>query len=185
MRSRKVLGLAAATIAVVALLGGCASTTSGSSMSRVHLYSSVEELAADSAVVLVGSVVEQTVAQDIEPTTDFTVSTVQISEVIQSDRDLAVGGTVRVRQIGSEEQPPSTPIFTPGSTYLLYLTSSGLAAPLDSQFYVTGANAGAYLAPADQARSAQGSETFTQVDPEPGENLPTSISLDDAQRSAN
>lgn len=77
-----------------------------------------------------------------------------------------------------------TPVLSAENTYLLYLTPSGLAAPLDSQFYVTGANAGVFASTRTGARGTEIPSEFLQIDPEPGERLPSTIKTDDARRAA-
>lgn len=93
---------------------------------------------------------------------------------------LAPGDRIVVRQIGSEEQPAPTPLFTVGGTYLLYLTPSGLEGELASQFYFTGANAGIYEA-ADAGNARRGTPAgFVQADPEEGESLPSSVTVEES-----
>lgn len=149
-------------------------------MSRVQLFGSLDELSDASALVVIGSVVDQTVARDIDELTVFTISTVQIDDLVKSDGMRQVGEAIQVRQLGGEDQAAPTPVLSSEGEYLLYLTPSGLAAPLDTQFYVTGANAGMYVSSRDSARGSVDSTEFVQVDAEPGEQLPSSVDLGEA-----
>mgnify|MGYP001048322345 CR=1 FL=1 len=187
MRSARLLALITVLALAPGLLSACTSPSSnqdGASMSRVQHYASLDELSDASAVVVVGSVVDQTVARDIDELTEFTISTVQIDEVVKSDGTHQAGDTIQVRQLGGGEQAAPTPVLSTESKYLLYLTPSGLAAPLDSQFYVTGANAGVYASAGASARGTEVTSEFLQVDAEPGEQLPSVIEVDDALRAA-
>lgn len=171
--------------AVVCLLAACTTTTSadnpqregGADGSRVRIYSSAAEMASDSVAVVVGTVADTDTVDDIDATTDFTVSNFNVNKVLKGD--LAEGSSITVRQLGSEEQMAPATLLEPGTTYLLYLTASGLGGNLASQYYVTGGNAGLYSAAstAAKARSADAStsQQFTQLDPEEGEDLPQSI----------
>lgn len=186
MRSSRLLGLIS-VLALAPALSACvtpASSQDDASMSRVQLYASLEELSDASTVVVVGSVVNQALARDIDELTEFTISTIQIEEVIKSDGKRESGGTLQVRQLGGGEQAAPTPVLSAESKYLLYLTPSGLAAPLESQFYVTGANAGIYASAAVNARGTDAPSEFVQVDAEPGEQLPPTVEVDEALRAA-
>lgn len=163
------------------LLAGCGTTSSsgGSDVSRVRLYSSANALAADSSLVVVGVVSKQRVAADITPDLDFTISTINVQKVVKKNGKAQAGSTVEVRQDGSSGQSPSTTLLKPGTPYLLFLTDSGLDGALASQFYVTGANAGLYAADSTAARvSNWGATPFKQLDKESGEKLPATISPD-------
>ncbi len=77
---------------------------------------------------------------------EFTLNTFHVNSALKSDGHAVQGATVIVRQTGGPDTgaTPPTPLFTVGTTYLLFLTPSGLKAQLDTQYYVTGGNAGAY-----------------------------------------
>ena len=173
------------TAVALAAVGGCASggvsdstQGSGSDLSRVRLYSNVAELAADSKLVVEGTATGQSVADDVDPTTDFTLSKMKIVKVLRGPHNINVGNSIVVRQMGSDKQTPPVPILVPGQVYLLYLTPSGLDGALSSQYYITGANAGIYVQPSTGlAPAAAGKATqFSQVQRENGENLPASLS---------
>lgn len=175
--STKILkALVAGAASTVLLLSGCGSVSqTESSMTRVQLYASLEQLASGSILVVVGSVTSERTVADIDDT-PFTIATVQITEVIKGqDSDK----TVEVRQLGGEGLEPPVALLEVGGQYLLYLTASGLPAPLDAQYYVTGANAGIYVT--DEKETARGSTVFTQVTREPGEALPELITLTEAK----
>lgn len=89
---RSLKSLAFATmLATITALSACAVSTSdvategGSHMTRVRLYESIDELAEDSAIVIVGTVQSQRVVADIDPITDFTLSNVEVKEVVKGD----------------------------------------------------------------------------------------------------
>lgn len=190
---RKTAAVSFAITAVVAL-GGCASGSTGAPesiseehgsdahLTRAQLYPDIDALASDSAAIVVGTVTEQRVAADIDDATDFTISSFEVSETLKSNGSTEPGAVVDVRQIGSEEQAAPTDLLTPGSTYLLYLTPSGLEGELASQYYVTGANAGLYEAVGSENRSDASVDTglqFVQVDGTEGEPLPNELSIND------
>lgn len=180
---RKNVGLGVGALTLALVLAGCTTTSSnegsGGHASRVELYSSVAELANASPEIVVGQVDNQTVAADIDDITDFTLSEIAITDVVKSSSGLEVGDTVTVRQIGSSDLEPPAPLLKTLSTYLLYLTPSGLEGELGSQFYVTGGNAGLYAASNDvQPRSS--APAYEQLQSTPGENLPQVISEPDA-----
>lgn len=155
----------------------------GSHASRVELYPSIKSMVKDSAVVVVGTVTDRRVSADITPDLDFTISSLTVDSVEKSNGTIDSGHSIEVRQVGSEDQLGPAPLMTVGSTYLLYLTPSGLEGELATQFYVTGGNAGLYAAAAGsregQARSAN-AMAFEQVQREPSETLPSELTLDEA-----
>lgn len=191
---------AAAIAAIVALTTGgaaaCGTThtiddppassesSSTGSISRATLYGSIADLAAASDVVVVGSVASQKVVADIDGTTQFTVSTIDVSSVLKGDVQSA--SQIVVRQTGSANQPSGETFMTPDSTYLLYLVASGLDGDLASQYYITGATAGIYEAEQTAAaKSATGSDassvqTFSRVNVDSGDTLPATVTLEDA-----
>lgn len=168
-------GAAAAVLfAAVLAVSGCAGGgegAGGADTSRVRLYSSTSDLAADSALVVTGTVVGQQAVVDLSPDLGFTLSTVRLNTVVKGDA--APGSAVVVRQVGSEERP--TDLMAVGSHYLLYLTPSGLPGDLGEQYYVTGGNAGLYEAAGGNALGTSGDQVYTRSAPEPGENLPGSL----------
>lgn len=178
------LSRAVITAVTVAAASGCGSGAvsdstqgSGSDLSRLRLYSNVAELAADSKLVIEGAATGQSVADDIDPTTDFTLSEVKIVKLLRGAKNIKAGESIVVRQTGSGKQAPPVPILVPGQVYLLYLTPSGLHGPLSSQYYITGANAGIYRQPSTGLAAVAGTATqFSQVQRQTGENLPASLS---------
>jgi hypothetical protein len=182
---RTTIRAAVVGIAVLAslALAGCSSgsetsgsaATSGSDGSRVKLYSSLPELSADSAVIASGTVTNQRTAADIDSVTEFTISTMSVSAVVKGS-GLASGSTLEVRQIGSAKHPGPAPLMTVGSTYLLYLTPSGLSGPLASQYYVTGGTAGLYIA-GSSGVAARSSGSFSHINSDEGDRLPADVTL--------
>mgnify|MGYP000882853691 FL=1 len=157
---------------LLVLLTGCVSVTTGGETSRVRLYGSVSEMVEDSALVVTGRVVETRTVQDIDEHTDFTLSTVEVSE----SNKAKAGDLITVRQFGSDEQAPLVPLLVTGQDYLLFLTSSGLKGELGSHYYVTGSNAGIYEL-ADDSKAGRGTQepSARQVAPTEGEDLPVDL----------
>ena len=165
---------------------------SAGDVSRVRLYSSVGEIADDSAVVATGRVTAQRVVRDIDEDTDFTLSTVRVLSVKKAgEDDISTGDSIVVRQTGSSDQPSGESFLAPGGAYLLYLTASGLPGTQADQFYVTGATAGVYRlqleassspsVDAQQERAAAEPTTeFVRQDPDSGDSLPSTLSLESA-----
>lgn len=152
-------------------------------MTRVELYSSLDELTNASAIVATGAVVGQSTVRDIDELTEFTISQFRIETILKSDGVHSAGDTIEVRQLGGLDQNAPTPIISSGVSYLLYLTPSGLASPLDTHFYITGANAGLFASNDSVAGTRSASGEFFQVDSEPGERLPSSVDLQEAKRA--
>lgn len=154
--------------------------SSGSDGSRVKFYSSVSDLAADSTIVITGTVEEQHTATDLDPVASFTMSTVTVVAAPKG-ASLAPEAAIEVRQLGSVKQvgPAPVPLLTVGTAYLLYLTASGLSGALASQYYVTGSDAGLCEAPSP-AIAANGRTSFTQMKPDRGDRFPPAITLNNA-----
>jgi hypothetical protein len=182
IRNGAALVLAAASIAALA---GCA--TSSSHGSRVEFYSSTAALSDDSTLVVSGTVTDQHVAQDIEGSGDFTLSTLHVADAPKGAAEVHAGSDIIVRQIGSSANPGPAPLLEDGKHYLLYLTASGLDGDLASQYYVTGGEAGLYKEATQTAASTKRTASddapmFTKVSEgdEGGDTLPKQITLEDA-----
>lgn len=145
--------------------------------SRATLYDSYADLAADSTLVVLGTVLSQDV---LHGDVDVTVSTVDIDKVLPaaslgahvrrqaSNPATATPTSVAVRQMGSSaysELP--APLLTEGTQYLLFLTPSQMPGEAASQYYITGADAGVLL-PEHNG--------FTRMNLESGDSLPTTVS---------
>lgn len=139
--------------------------------------------------MIVGTVADQKVVQDIDDETDFTLSTVKVITTKKGD---AGDKTVVVRQTGSTKNQTAGAIMTTGSTYLLFLVRSGLSGDLASQYYVTGADAGIYLASTTAKAKAQtgsateqdiSGETFNRVNCNSGDNLHATLTVDEVPAS--
>ena len=168
---------------------GGSTTASENGTSRAKMYDSVKAITDDSDLVVVGTVADQKVVQDIDDETDFTLSTVKVITTKKGD---AGDETVVVRQTGSTKNQTAGAMMETGSTYLLFLVHSGLAGDLASQYYVTGADAGIYLAPATAKAKAQtgtateqdiSGETFNRVNSDSGDNLPATLTVDEVPAS--
>ena len=178
------LGVGACGSGTTAQTSGNATTSKGE-ISRVKMYDSVKAITDDSDLVIVGTVANQRVVQDIDDETDFTLSTVKVITTKKGD---AGDETVVVRQTGSTKNQTAGAMMKTGSTYLLFLVHSGLSGDLASQYYVTGADAGIYLASATAKAKAQtgtateqdiSGETFNRVNSDSGDNLPATLTVDE------
>ncbi len=157
-RTRQIATLALAV--GIAVLAGCSQSSSGS---RHTLYDSIDELAADSSSIVVGTVTDQS-TQD-----GATVSSVEVANAPTNPQiggNLAdrgdpaeVGETVEVRQ-------DSPPFLETGAQYLLFLTPTMLSGAPATQLFITGAGAGAYVRDGDE---------FHRVIVDSGDNLPDTI----------
>lgn len=170
-------GLAAALIlgAAISAMGcsvGALEETKHVSTTREKTYASLDELNADSTLVVVGTPTRQEVVQDIEPDMDFTLSTFEV----QSTQKGEAPASITVRQTGSTAQGAPAGILTTGQQYLLYLVPSGLPGEQASQYYVTGLTAGIYTGAETREETTTGS-TFTQAEPDPADNLPPTIEI--------
>lgn len=163
-------------------LTGCSSSHAVGS--RAELYDSVSALAADSSIILSGTVQEQEIADDIPGGGVFTLSTVVVDTTAKTDSNHPDGSTVVVRQHGSASDPGPGAMLAQGKTYLLYLHPSGLDGDLASHFYVTGGTAGVYETEQDTAARSTGGVTgdteFTKAPSDEGDELPAELTLDDA-----
>ena len=182
------LGVGACGSGTTAQTSGNATTSKGEN-SRAKMYDSVKAITDDSDLVVVGTVADQKVVQDIDDETDFTLSTVKVITTKKGD---AGDETVVVRQTGSTKNQTAGAMMKTGSTYLLFLVHSGLAGDLASQYYVTGADAGIYLASATaKAKTQTGTateqdiseETFNRVNSDSGDNLPATLTVDEVPAS--
>lgn len=129
--------------------------TIGISGSRATLYGSLQELVADSAVVVTAAVIETTEFESSGiPATRATLQvmeSVPVTGLGANKGTVAVssGDTIKVTQYGTEVVSSSAPLLVVGKSYLLFLVSTGLPdAPAD-EFFVTGVSAGIYEQSAD------------------------------------
>ena len=170
--------LLAASIALAASVASCVphDETSHLAAGRAKTYSSLGELEADSAVIVIGTVTEQGVVKDVEVSLDNTLSTVEV----QSARKSEVPSRIVVRQTGSTIQGAPVPILESGGQYLLYLVPSGLEGDAADQFYVTGLDDGIYRAAHAERPGAQPHPiSFVRAHTEPDDHLPERIVIDD------
>lgn len=144
------------------------SISTGSSLSRVNLYSSIGELSDDSDAIVAGTVTSQEATHDIDDVTSFILATVEVSSVEKGD--VQEGSTIIVRQTGQAEDS----LLEDGGTYLLYIVTSGLKGDLADQYYVTGATAGIYREITANTRSSA-SDSFVRVDTDSGDELPENL----------
>lgn len=164
-------------------LSGCAVTgqPNDSQGSRVTLYDSLEQLIADSAIIVSGTVSEQAGDSAGTQGSSVTISTVTVdtsfspANVASSLPDgearpspPAPGSTVAVRQFGT----PGTvstggPLLEPGVRYLLFLTPTALPGPAAADYFIVGSEAGIYRAEGERfTRVAQGGDRLPgTIDP--------------------
>lgn len=149
--------------------------------SRVKLYETLDDLAADSSLIVIGTAEAVEVTHDIDGLTPFSVFNVAVSEVLKGD--VAVGDTVVMRQTGGEGDPG---VLEDGQTALLYLTPTGLDGELASQYYPVGVTAGVYVLDGDVAALSADNDsaaTFSHTVTDTGDSIPNVLSLEEAKDS--
>ena len=162
---------------IALLLVGC--TTQSVDGSRHTLYESVNDLAAASTAIIVGTVSDQMTLDADVPTT---VSTFNVQKTFSmSTLGKAVDGEISTVDVGAEiavRQPGTAgmsstpaPLLEKGTSYLLFITPTMLNdSSASSQFYVTGGDAGLYM--------TEGSE-FVRVVNDSGDSLPAKLTVTD------
>lgn len=183
MIKRQLVPMMASVVLVLSLVSCTPEPVSFMHGSRVELYNSVREIAADSSKVVVVDVLEQEVIYerlgDLPSPITYTVSTVAVRKEF-SPTGLGIelpnagphveGDRLLVRQMGTKESDGPATILRPDASYLLFLTPSLLPGELASQFYVTGGSAGIYVA----------TDNFFEHGPfEEGDTLPGTLTADD------
>jgi hypothetical protein len=155
-------GLITVGIAVGAVLVGCSQASSGS---RATLYNSLDSLAADSSVLVVGNVLTQSVEGDTTVSSVEVVNTPTNPQVGAKLGDppmpVAVGETVVVRQ-------DAGPVLQRSEEYLLFLTPTMLPGDAARQYFITGAVAGLYVRHGDE---------FIRGVTDSGDDLPATIAV--------
>lgn len=182
--------VAGAAVPVLAVpLTGCAGGASEqgeSQVSRVELYTSLQDLAADSPVIVAGTAGPQQTATDVTPDMHFTLTSFTVAVPLAPAGDPLGGPSITVRQVGSADQPAPVPLLVTGQAYLLFLTPSGLSGPLASHYYVTGASAGLYRSqntdPLPTDVQQWHSAVFEEAAPDPADDLPDTITVGDVPR---
>ena len=156
-------GIGVALIALMsAMLTACAGSSSGS---RATLYDGLDAMAADSSIIVIGTVTGQ------RADASTTVSTVEVTNAPSNPQlganfegDLAtvgVGDVIDVRQ-------DTGPVLTQGDEYLLFLTPSMLPGDAAEDYVITGAVAGLYERDGDE---------FRRVVPDSGDTLPETFTI--------
>ena len=169
--------------------------THGGSISRAELYASVQDLTDASDLVIIGRVVDTSVAQDIDDVTDFTIAQISVLRTLHGDTN--DHDNIVVRQTGSLNQGSSQTLLAKDDVVMLFLVESGLGGDLAKQYYVTGVTAGLYRANVTAAALQSGAPLttaqafadggagaklrFDRVDAESGDDLPTSLTIADIQ----
>ena len=183
-----------ATAMVSIVLTGCGGqtakeATNANEISRAKTYSSLNALADDSDLVVVGKVTSAKVARDLADSTDFTLVDIDVLRAIKGDA--SADTTLTVRQTGSAEQKSPETLLAKDDVFMLFLTKSGLSGEQASQYYVTGANAGVYELKDQSAQTeakltsndAQAT-TFARVNTDSGDNLPMTLDLTEVEEAA-
>lgn len=150
------------------LLFACGSESSEFDFERTRLYASVDQVVDDSALVIGGIVRSVDEVDEIEGMR-FPIATVEVSEVVKSDREIELGETLRVRQtdVGSGG------MLEPGERVILALSPFRwtLDGPETGQWTVTGIDFGLfYDLGGGRARSAVDSTEF--------DDFPTEVEID-------
>lgn len=137
--------------------------------SRVKMYTSLEELIADSGAVVVGVVADQQPGDD-----GTTISTIDVEQSFapaglgstspSPPVPVAEGTAVRVRTFSATTSSLPSTALEAGSRYLLFLTPTGLPSAADDEFFITGVVAGIYEAQGD--RFVRASDDGDQLPPE-------------------
>lgn len=141
-------------------------------VSRHHIYSSSTEMEKDSDLVVICSLKDKTVVQDLRPqlSNEFTLYTMAVDEVVTGSHPQ---DTVIIRQLSEMEADYFNP--KKDQRYLLYLKHSGLPGEASGHYYICGVNAGVYSSQDARTLSApaNGTERFvksyTTEDKLPGE----------------
>lgn len=152
-------------------------TRSSICVSRPYFYDSEQALAADCNTIVVGTVLSQDDAYDMDPLIPDTRARVQI---ISTKKGSAMPEEeVVIRQTGDI----SLSILENGATYLFYLNDCPSKADETKQYYITGVTAGAFKlsgstsSPAQRIRQNSSSIKFERVDKESGDILPDTLSF--------
>ncbi|MGO4600238.1 hypothetical protein [Terrabacter sp. 2RAF25] len=178
MQLTKVWKFAPSVILGIAVMAGCSSSpdsggVTGGEFTRAKFYASEGALRADSEAIVVARVQAQTVADDITPGLDFTISDVEVSQVKKGKGlGLKPGQVVKVRETGKSGDGGGWKYLDAGESYLLYLVTSGLPGDKADQFYITGANVGSFV----QVPGPGGPSKFKQLNPSTGDRLPGELS---------
>jgi hypothetical protein len=159
-------------------LAACAPAETFSSGSRVELYNSIEELAADSTLVADIVVTSHKEYPETDSASPYTASTAEIKAVFRPaglpedatpTEKFGPGETIVIRQLATgnsvSEDGKKIIIGTSGS-YLVFLVGSGVPGASGNEFYITGGTAGLFGASGEEYQWL-GNE---------GDKLPSSLS---------
>lgn len=152
--------------------------------SRTKLFSSLEELAEDSPLIVTGAISNTRVDNDVDGQSHVTLHDVDVINVLKGD--VRTGDCIVLRQSGSDD--PS--ILEDGETAMLFLLPSGLPGDLGEQYFPKGVYAGIYMLSDASQRSllrqsaTNGDESADDVDfsrliTGTGDSLPDNVSLAD------
>lgn len=160
-----------------ATIGPAAQPPGSTSGMRATLYSSVEELAADSGAIVTGTVVSQqpgadgSVVSDLEVTASYRPAELG-ANLRGGPVPIPEGAIVKVTTFGGVTSVGSTDV-TSGKQYLMFLTPTDLPGATQDEFFITGVTAGLYSA--DGAR-------FVKA-PSEGDRLPEVLTVEELGQS--
>jgi len=155
-----------------------AQVTSSSDVSRARLYNGLAEISGDSNLVVTGTVLKEEIVTDVVKDAPVLKSTFEIKTVLAG----AVPGgksTVVVRMYTGSFNQDKSNVLKVGSDYLLFLTDSGLNGNQASQYYVTGYEAGAYVADS----TTDGVTTYKRLIKTEGDVLPATLTEADVAKN--
>ena len=173
-------------VAVVSVmsLAACAPAVTFSSGSRVKLYNSIKELAADSTLVASIDVTSQKEYPETDSASAYTASTAEITAIFQTaglpgdarlDQKFSAGEEIVIRQLAtgnSVSEDGSKIVIDASGSYLVFLVESGVPGASGNEFYITGGTAGLFGADGDKYQWL-GNE---------GDKLPNSLTAADLQQ---
>ena len=145
---------------------------------RVQSFQNIGELIDSSNLVVTGTVVKEEIVTDAVKDAPVLESTFEIKTVLAG----AVPGgksTVVVRMYTSTSNQDKSNVLKVGSDYMLFLTDSGLKGDLASQYYVTGYEAGAYVADS----TTDGVTTYKRLIKTEGDVLPATLTEADVAKN--
>ena len=155
-------------------LAGCAQ--GGESGSRHAPYDSLDSLARDSSVIVVGSVTDQGEELSGGSPPPSRISTVEVTNTPTNPslgENLDTGsGVVAVGDVIQVREDAGASLLQIDREYLLFLTPSMLPGGKAAQFFITGGVAGAYQRDGEQ---------FTRIVTGGGDDLPATIDIAGAQ----
>jgi hypothetical protein len=177
---KKISATLAVSIALVAATSACSTTLTSStgSLSRVHIYNSLEELVSDTPNIIVGKVKASEVSHDEQLKMDVTLATVEVF----NDSKAEYGDTVIVRQTGSTNSDVGSTYMQVNKVYAIFAVQSDQTAAAETEFDIRGVDAGIYEADgavSTAAAALSSDATYHRLDAQTPDKLPATIHLSD------